>query len=114
MPCNRGDVSFRDPHRSFPFLSFFRFLRFFITLVHALPDSGHDGCGEIEGRIQHLFWDSSFPGVRQALVDSRLAVANDGNGDAEQLLLPIRQQVRGVGIVVILAKIRFFRHKASP
>ncbi len=73
------------------FSRIFRFQGFLVALIHALTDSGHDSGREIERRIQHFFRDSFFPGVRQALVYSRLTVSDDGDSDADQFLLPFGQ-----------------------
>jgi hypothetical protein len=91
----------------------FRFQGFFIPLVHALTDTGHHRGGQIKGCIQDRFGYPLFPGVRQASIDSRLAVSNDGDGNADEGLLTLREQVGGVGIVVILAK-SFFLHDGPP
>ena len=86
----------------------------FIPLVHALSDTGHHCGGKIKGCIQYRFRNPIFPGVRQASIDSRLAVSNDGDGNADQLLFPLREKVGCVSILVVFAKVRFFLHQASP
>jgi hypothetical protein len=101
-------------HVKILFLFTLRFHGFLIALIHALADSGHDSRGKIKGRIQHFFWDSYFPGVRQALIDSRLAVTNDGNGDADQFFLSFCQQVRSVSIVIVFTKVCLFTHRVPP
>ena len=67
----------------------FLFQRIFVALVHALADSGHDGGGDIERGVEHIFCDSCFPGGRQAVVHSRLAVAHDGDGDTDEGLFAV-------------------------
>ena len=89
----------------------FRGCGFLITLVHALADSRHYGSGKVKDRIQNFFRDSFFPGVRQALVHSGLAISHDGDRNADQPFFAFRQQVGGVGVMVVLAKVCAFRHE---
>jgi len=78
--------------------------------MHALPDSGHDGCCQIEGRVQHFFRNTCLPSVRQALIDSRLTVPDNGNRNADQFLFSIAKQHGGVGVAIIFTKISQFVH----
>jgi hypothetical protein len=51
--------------------------------VHTLADSRHDGGGEVKNRIQYGIGYSIFPGVRQALIHSELAIAYNGDGNTD-------------------------------
>jgi hypothetical protein len=64
---------------------------FLVALVHALADPGHDRGCQIKSRVQHFFRDPFFPGVRQALIYSRLAVAHDGDGNTNQFFFSVSQ-----------------------
>ena len=78
--------------------------------MHALADSRHDRGGEIKGRSQHVFRDPLFPGVRQALIHSGLTISYNSDRDADQFFFTFSQQVNGVSVVVVLAKIGAFGH----
>jgi drug/metabolite transporter (DMT)-like permease len=79
-------------------------------LVNALPNSGHDSRGQVKCGVQNFLFDSRFPGVRQAAVHSRLAVAHNGNSKPHQFFLAISEQVGGVRVPIVLAKIRSLAH----
>jgi hypothetical protein len=95
-------------------LSFIGFQGLLIALVHTLTDAGHYRSGHIEGGVQHFLRYTFFPGVRQASIDSRLAVSNDGNGYPDQRLLTICEKLGGMGIMIVFSKVRFFTHKIPP
>jgi hypothetical protein len=54
-----------------------------------LADARHNRRREIKRRIQNLFRNPFFPSVRQASVYSRLAVANNGNCNADKDFFPL-------------------------
>ena len=81
-------------------LPLFRFQGILVAPVHALSDSGHHRGGEIERGVQHLFWDIGFPGGRQAVVHSGLAVSDAGDRDADEFFLAVGQKLGGVGVAV--------------
>ena len=75
-----------------PFILYFWgsfFPRLFVALVHALGDSRRHSGGEIESCIQELFGEPFLPGFRQAVVHSGLAVAHDGDREADENPLPL-------------------------
>jgi len=78
--------------------------------VHALADPRHHGGGKVKDRIQYFFRNSFFPGVRQALIHSGLTISHDGNRDADQFFFTFSQQVGGMSVMVVLAKVCAFRH----
>lgn len=61
----------------------------FVALVHTLGDSRRYSGGEIESRIHELFGEPLLPGFRQAVVHSGLAVAHDGDCEADEESLPL-------------------------
>ena len=76
-----------------------------------MADSRHYGGSEIKGRSKHFFGDSVFPGVRQALIHSGLTISHDRNRDADQIFFTFSQQVGAMSVMIVLAKVRRFRHK---
>ena len=97
-----------------PLFSVFVFQRILIALVHALTNSGHDGGGKIKRGVEHIFFNSHFPGGRQAMVHSGLTVADNGDGDSDEGFLAVGEQVRCVGIAVVFSKIGSFTHINLP
>lgn len=86
----------------------------FIAQIHALADSRHYRGGQVEGCIQHVFGNSVFPGVRQATVNSRLAVPNDRYRNADQVFFPFGQKIHFVCFVIVFSKVRSFGHGLFP
>jgi hypothetical protein len=78
--------------------------------VHALADSRHNSGSQIKGGIQYRFRNSFFPGVRQALIHSRLAVSDNSNRYSNQFFLSIGQQFGCMGVVIVFAKVCSFTH----
>lgn len=62
-----------------------------MALIHALDNPTHDSGYKIESCVEYLFGNSRFPGVRQAAVHSRLAIADDGDRKPDKRFFPVRK-----------------------